>query len=212
MEVKKINIFYKYRVLVVLITLVLMYDITNAQNTNTQKDSTETFWHDKVFYKIIYLSDSKYKIEWGNKKETHLSKEVFNVQGNGVFYYLASDRNSIVLWQDCGTSCVKYLALPITFKGNEKTYLFGLAVDIKNNLIAYYDVDAEPPIFIKVVNYKTGKQMNIYEKDLCNAAVKSECIEKCYFKDKNLIIDWCGSKYKSVYHPDRKVKKVKIKI
>ncbi|MDP4197066.1 MAG: hypothetical protein Q8940_18590 [Bacteroidota bacterium] len=206
------NVANKFRVLVVLITLVLMYDITNAQTINTQKDSTETFWHDKVFYKIIYLSDSKYKIEWGNKKETYLSKEVFEVQGNGVFNYLASDKNSIVLWQDCGISCVAYLVLPITFKGKEETYLSGLAVDIKNNLIAYYDVDAEPPIFIKVVNYKTDKKMNIYEKDVCNAAVKAECIDKCYFKDKNLVIKWRGSQHNSVYQLNRKTKKVKIKI
>jgi hypothetical protein len=92
MDVKMANVVNRFRVLVMLIALVLMYDINNAQNTNTLKDSTETFL------------------------------------------------------------------------------------------------------------------------DVCNAAVKSECIEKCYFKDKNLIIDWCGSKYKSVNQPDRKVKKVKNKI
>jgi hypothetical protein len=159
------------------------------------------------FYRFVYQSESKYRIEWGNKQFKSISKDTFEYTGNGTLYLLEANNEAIILMQSCGMSCKYSVVLPLSPKLREQTYLFTIALDSKNNVIAYLPEDQQN--FIIVKNYLNGKAMEIKENDLCPAASSGECLDTCYFDKSYLIIKWQGSKWKS-NKPDPKERKIKL--
>ncbi|HOY38821.1 MAG TPA: hypothetical protein PLP11_10115 [Bacteroidales bacterium] len=161
------------------------------------------------YYKLIYINEFQYKIEWGNRQIKNISKDTFDISGSGPLYLLESSNDFIILQQGCGMNCKYSVVLPLSSKVEEQTYIFTLALDTKDNLIAYLPEDQKN--FIVVKNYLTGKVMEIEEDDLCPAASSGDCIDTCYFDKSCLIIKWQGSKWQST-QPDTKERKIKINI
>jgi hypothetical protein len=147
----------------------------------------------KNSYLIYQLQgDSVYKIKWGNKFFNNESTKKFEVLGNGILEVLASNNNSIVLSQGCGSSCMSYVFLPLKNNIKESTYLFSRAYDLKHNLVAYIPMEEEN--FLTIENFITKRRIEIKETNLCAAAFKADCIDTIYFKNEYLIIRWDGKK------------------
>jgi hypothetical protein len=161
------------------------------------------------YYKFIYLTESRFRIEWGNESFINISKDTFDIGGSGPPYLLESTNDFIILQQSCGMSCKYSVLLPLTSQKEEQTYIYTRAIDSKNNLIAYLPDDLEH--FVIVKNYLNGKVMEIEENDLCPAASSSDCIDTCYFEKSCLVIKWQGSNWQS-NQQDTKERKIKITI
>lgn len=161
------------------------------------------------YYKFIYLTEFQYRIEWGNKLFNSISKDTFNVDGSGTLYLLGSSDDFIILQQSSGMNCKYSVILPLSPQIEEQIYFFTIALDIKNNLIAYLPEDQENFIILK--NYLNGKVMEIEEKDLCPATFSGDCIDTCFFDMTYLVIKWQGSKWQTT-QLDTKERKIKINL
>jgi hypothetical protein len=156
-----------------------------------------------------HLQGDTYSIEWGNTLMKNISKQKFEVLGNGVLSIFKSDENSILLTQGCGTSCTYYVFLPLKENAVERVYDFALTSDLKNNLVAYIP-DNNDEIFVRVENYLTGQKIDIVEANLCPANFKGDCIDSIYFDKSSLVLKWEGSKWED-NKPDPCIKVIPIK-
>ena len=159
------------------------------------------------FYKFVFISDKKYKIEWGNNHFKNVSKETFEVLGNGALKMETFDNEFIILKQGCGQKCHYAVVLPLYEKRKESIYEEVVKIDIENRVIVCMSDDNE--FFIVFKNFVNNKEMKIKEKDLCPAANPIECIDSCYFKGSYFFIYWQGSKWESK-KPDNKMRKIEI--
>ena len=182
------------------------------------KDTTLVEKIGNLYVKYHLQGDSIYSLEWGNETVSNISKDTFEVLGNGILSYwkIKRDKNqrgydekTIILGQSCGISCIYYVILPLTPKSKEKTFLFAKAYNLEKNIVAY--IPDEKDVCIRVENFITGQYMNIKEEDVCMAGFKGDCIESVSFSDENIIIKWQGKDW-SKGKPDLKEKKIKIKL
>jgi hypothetical protein len=145
------------------------------------------------YYKLHFMGDTAYFIEWGNKLYKNETKRTFDVLGSGNVTTRESSNDAIILSQGCGTSCTYYIVLPLKAGSKEKVFMQAIASNISKNIVAYIPEEEEP--FIRIENYLTGKKLDIVEKNLCPAAFKGDCIDTSYFKGNNFIVKWQGSKW-----------------
>jgi hypothetical protein len=145
-----------------------------------------------TYLKFIFIDDNKYQIKWGNNNYSNITKDTFKIQGDGLLSIYKSNKKAIVLKQGCGTSCNYCIILPLKEGSQDKKYYNLVALSMEDNLVAYC-VDSS---LIKIENYLNGKQIIFYTNDLCPAAINIECIDKAYFKGKELIIYWQGKNWK----------------
>jgi hypothetical protein len=157
---------------------------------NHETPSTQVI-HKDVFYNFIPVSDSSYKIEWGNSIFKNVTEKNFELLGSGTLNLLDRDDSSIILMQGCGTSCIYYVVLPMKLNAKEQVFMFAQAYDIENNLVAYIPEDKQP--FIRIENYLTGQHLDISESNLCPAAFKGDCIDTSYFTENRFILKWQGN-------------------
>lgn len=188
--------------------LMLSCHITTKTETNNQLKSIpiQNQWSvdmkDTVLKECVGSSfiayhlqgDTVYNIEWGNGAIKNISKEKFEILGNGVLGLLEADENCILLSQNCGTSCVWYVFLPLKANAIEKAYNYALTSDLKNHFVAYIPTE-DDEIFIRVENYLTGQTMDVKEVNTCPSAFKADCIDSIYFDKSSLILKWQGSNW-----------------
>lgn len=144
------------------------------------------------FLSYQFINDSIYYLKWGNKNQSIISTESFEIKGDGRLEIDAYDNNSILLKQSCGSLCQMAVILTIpTLK--LKKYLFIIAYDLKNNLVAYLSENEN--LFITIENFVTDKTQIINESELCPATFKVECIDSVSFENKQLYIKWQGDNW-----------------
>lgn len=161
------------------------------------------------FIEYELIGDSVYRIVWGNEQFRNKSAGKFEVSGQGLMSFYASDDSEIVLGRSCGTSCNCLVVLPLVLNATEKVYQFAQAIDLKRNLVAFVPENAALINFVNVENYHTGETLNIEEYDVCGAAFKGDCIDTVYFEDGNVVVKWQGVDW-GTNRPDPQVKKIPI--
>ncbi len=162
---------------------------------------------DSIYYSFKFTSKKKYKIYWGNSKIVNLSCKEFKTLGGGNLSLFGFNNKFIVLGQNCGQLCQKRIVLPISLNSEEKEYVPALISDEIKNIVVWIPNHNE---FLRIENYLTNKYEDVKLNDLCPADQWSECIEKIYFKNSQLIIEYQGSNWADT-KPDPKKKIVDIK-
>lgn len=185
-----------------MISILLLFVIScNSPNETKEKNNCmeitgkDTIWKrhtikNDAFYQFLPITDSTYKVEWGNRVFNNVSNEVFETSGSGIFQLLDHNEMAIILEKSCGTSCNSYLVLPFHSQAKEKVFLFAIAYNMENNLVAY--ISENDQVFVSVENYLTRKKTDIKIESLCPAAFKGDCIDTSYFINNKYIIRWHG--------------------
>jgi hypothetical protein len=155
------------------------------------------------FLNYLFVNDSMYMLKWGNKNQFSISLDTFKIKGDGKLEIDANNQNSILLKQSCGSFCQSAVILTIP-SFYEKKYLFVIAYDLKNNLVAYFPENDKA--FIIVENYLTSKKQSIEITDLCPAVFKGECIDSISLIDKQLYIKWQGSNWSRKQKDTREIR------
>lgn len=171
------------------------------------KDTTLIVKVGNLYIKYHIQGDSTYNLEWGNETVKNVSKEKFEVLGNGILNFIDSDEKAIILGQNCGSSCIYYVILPLLQNSKEKKYLFAKTYDLEKTMVAY--IPEENDIFVRVENYITGQYMDIKEENICMAVYRGDCIDSIYFSDETIVIKWQGNEWLND-KSDPKEKKIKI--
>jgi hypothetical protein len=141
-----------------------------------------------LFYSFVHQDSVHYKIVWGHKLvDTLTSDTTFIVLGSGDLGYLTSNKDAIILEQECGTECNYLVVLPLTNKKKLKVYYNSIAIDSSNNLIAYVPEDRSN--FVSIESIITQKKIDIRE-ETCDAAAKIDCIDSAFFDNNNFYLKW----------------------
>jgi hypothetical protein len=145
----------------------------------------------------MFISDTKYKLKWGNQDSFEISKDTFKILGSGVLNIANTSKNAILLEQCCGTECKYGVVLTIN-PFRENVYDFIVANEIKEGLVAY--ISKSDSSFLTIENFFTRRRQDINEIHWCPAAFKGECIDSVSIKNKELYMKWQGSNW----NPKRK--------
>ena len=163
-------------------------DITYISSDIIFKDSS-------AFLYYLNLSNSTYLLEWGNQLFSNISTDTLHVLPNGKLNLVWNTSKAICLRQGCGTSCFFSYILPITKGSKEKFYMYPMAFDTLNNLIAYANDSLNH--FLTIENFATGRKMNINEKFL-KGPYSGYYIDSISFQNDNLYVRWQNDEEKLV--------------
>ncbi len=180
--------------------------ISTQPDTILKRDRLVT--NDGKHILLLYLSDSTCLIKWGQSAKLLYTSDTLHVLGSGNLNIAETEKNSILLKQSCGTCCQVGFILSISPPKCMK-YLFFIASDLKNNLVAY--ISESDNSFITVENFITGEKQIINETNLCPAAFKGECIDSVSLANKQLFIKWQGNKWNHT-KKDTRERKIEIRI
>ncbi|MFA5300736.1 MAG: hypothetical protein WC389_21310 [Lutibacter sp.] len=155
---------------------------TNYADTVLFKDSIYLFFEN--------LSDSTYRLIWGNNELKNTSIDTIHVFPNGKLNLEYFNSKAIIVRQGCGSSCFFAYVLPIFQNVKEKLYMYPLAFDTTNNLIAYGNDKND--LLLTIENYISYKKMNINE-DFLKGPFSGFCIDSIFFQSNGLFIKWKNS-------------------
>ena len=92
-----------------MISILLLFVIScNSPNETKEKNNCmeitgkDTIWKrhtikNDAFYQFLPITDSTYKVEWGNRVFNNVSNEVFETSGSGIFQLLDHNEMAIIL-------------------------------------------------------------------------------------------------------------------
>lgn len=164
-------------------------------NTNSPYLPDTILFKESKYLFFENLSDTTYKLVWGNTTFKNTSSDTIHVLPNGKLTLAWVSPNAIGIHQGCGSSCFFAYVLPLTLNAKEKFYMYPLAFDTLNNLIAYGNDKND--CFITIENYISGVKMNLNE-DFLHGPFTGFCIDSISFQSKGLFLKWKNSDEKEV--------------
>lgn len=178
----------------------------NSQNNKQIEAKVDTLTTD-TFYNFEFIDSEKYIIEWGTKSFKNVSKDTFDVLGNGSLELIESNDKYLVLNQPCGSGCALYVLLPLIPKNKEFIFWNVVYNDLKNEFII---ATMDPGLGkFGIFKYLTGLHQEIILTELCPAADKAMCIDTIFFNNNEIIFQYQGSKWQND-KPDYKVKSIRL--
>jgi len=148
---------------------------------------------DGRFLLFLNLSPESYQLEWGAEAYYNISVDTLRCLPDGKLKLEWYSKEAIVLRQGCGTACFFACILPLKPESREIFYMYPLAYDRINNLIAYNGDDSEG--LVTVENYLT-RQKQVVSRDFLRGPFPGYAIDSIYFlsEKKQLLIKWMDSK------------------
>jgi hypothetical protein len=186
-----------------LLSFVLVLSCNNMVNQEKQTEGEKTFeiLHvdttkiDTVFYEIgtflvlNYIGKSNYIARWGSDTST-FSTDTIQKLSNGNAQVTVSKNKAIYIKQGCGSTCFFAYVLPFKQNSIAKYYLYPLAIDFKNNLIAYNGEDTESLAVVE--NYLTGQSEKI-KADFLSGPFPGYAIDSIVLSKERVFIQWKNS-------------------
>ncbi|MDR3226442.1 MAG: hypothetical protein LBT56_02070 [Prevotellaceae bacterium] len=143
-----------------------------------------------LFYK--HISADSFMVIWGNGDAVHI--DTLHIFPNYLPLFEWYNKEAICLAQGCGTDC--YFAYILLFKtGEVKEYMYPLAYDTVNNLVACAG-SYELKELVIVENFSTGEKREIIE-DYLPCSYSGHAIESITFSQSGLFVKWQDNKGKT---------------
>lgn len=108
---------------------------------------------------FLNLDEEKYFLKWGSGTYSNISKDTLHSLPDGKVKMQWHSKDAIALRQGCGTSCFYAYILPLKDQASEAFYMYPLAYDTVNNLIAYNGDNNESLVIVE--NYLTRQKQHI---------------------------------------------------
>jgi hypothetical protein len=166
----------------------------NIDNSKSEMLCDTILFKGKIYAILEYTSDSTYILNWGNSKVKNTSDTLFIFPiGKPVVEFYNED--AIIMRQGCGTSCFFAYIFPLENNMKEKIYMYPMAFDSINNLIAYCNDTND--FFLTIENYTSGKKKIIHE-DFLYGPFSGIGIDSIFFDIKGLFVKWRNNEEKLV--------------
>lgn len=163
--------------------------------TNDSNLIDTILFQDSRYLLFENLSDSTYRLIWGNKTIRNKSNDTIHILPSGKLNLSWVSNNAIGLRQGCGSSCFFTYVLPLVQNAEEKFYMYPLAFDTINNIIAYGNDRND--YFLTIENYISGKTIKL-NNDYLKGPFTGYCVDSISFQPKGLYLKWKDSKEKIV--------------
>ena len=142
-----------------------------------------------LFYK--HASIDSFLVVWGSGEYNKVQYDTLPMFAVGPPLLEWYNEDAICLRQGCGSPC--FFAYILLFKTGEiKRYMYPLAYDIPNNLIAYASDNYDSKTFLWVENLLTGEKREIIE-DYLPGPYSGLSIESINFNHSGLFVKWRNS-------------------
>ena len=160
-----------------------------------------------VTIKLNIINDTSYHIQWGDSLKLKTYPQTFYLDGHEAWipYFVAENRDYVVLKQGCGNPCWSGYFLPLN--DSLKPYCVSeyLDYDLDNSLVA----SVRDTNVIQIVNLKTGLIEN-HIINGCSSAFLGYCLDSVSVKNKTLKYKWIPKT--TIDSDEGIVKEEKIKI
>jgi hypothetical protein len=142
------------------------------------------------YYQFIPISDSTFRIHWGNDTIHNISQEIY-YKIDGIRQMLDWENNEFVALIDGhGTNADFNIILPIKKDSKEIIVNNPLAVNKKSHLIVSF-YDCYNDTLLKVINFENGMVIPIIDHQIkCYTEITSHCIKKIEIIKDELVVNW----------------------
>lgn len=189
----------------IVISLLFALFSCNLKNNQASGDSLK---YGKSFYELKYLNSEKYLIEWGNDAYKNISKDTFEVLGNGVLGLINFNSNYILLGQSTGTGGANIrIILPLKKDATILEKENVLFENLQKNILVFEKLDSN--YLLEILNFKSFKSKTIELEDICTAGEKSMCIDTIFLNNNQIIFQYQGNKW-DANKPDNRKKVVNL--
>ena len=162
------------------------YDKSACIDLNSNMNDT-VFKSINGFLIYEHISIDYFLVKWGKSNSDMLYCDTLPMFPIGTPLYQWHNEEAICLRQGCGTDC--FFAYILLFKAGEiKRYMYPMAYDTLNNVIAYADSNV-PEVFLVVENFLTGEKKEIIE-DYLRGIHSGHSIESIRFNQNGLFVKW----------------------
>ena len=183
------------RFIVIILFLFFLFSC-NKQNNKREEQfvlQKEYYKIDTLFFKtdtiayVNYINEKAVSLNWGVVNNfINKSKDTLYYPNNS-FLSFEKKEDYFIVSDLCGTACKYLYVAPIRSKTSGKLFLYPLADDFKNNLIAHHSDDGN---LVTIENILTKKNIIIKEKFNNKIRPTSLAIDTCYFKGNTFFIRW----------------------
>jgi len=145
---------------------------------------------------LVYKHESidSFQVKWGKANNNMVYCDTLPIFPSGLPILTWHNDYAICLTQGCGTDC--FFAYILLLQTSEiKTYMYPLAYDTANNLIAYANDNYNSKTFLFVENFLTGEKREITE-DYLPGPHSGDAIDSINFIQNGLFVKWRDSQDK----------------
>ncbi len=170
-----------------------------TQGAKAEDSIPPCFWHNLKdintpngkIVKFEIKNDSTYTIKWGKEENLQILNKQFYCDAPAITKpnFVEEDENYIVMRFGCGTSCWGGIFLPIQEEESPETILYYYDYDLKNDLVAFLDSQAQTAT-ISVLNLKTKQKYEYPIKPECESAIPTYCIDSISISNRELYYRW----------------------
>ncbi|MBL6447654.1 hypothetical protein JMN32_15155 [Fulvivirga sp. 29W222] len=164
---------------------IIKRELLNVDTTKTEVVLNEG----RIYFELEYVGYSEYIARWGESSNA-LFQDTIKILESGNPKMMALESSGIYISQGCGTACSFAYVLPFRTDAKVKYYLYPLAIDLKNNLIAYNGEETESLAVVE--SYLTGES-ELIKADFLPGPYPGYSIDSIFLSGEKMFIEWKSS-------------------